>query len=287
MSTFDQDEASVQFNRPIEYLDIALPTETYRIACGNRDLKVGDVLYKAIPASRSPIEVPQPAADKQLTISLPVNHKIVRRWLQLGVPPRSVAVTVWRKQERSQVAEQIWIGVILSLAVDDDGTIARFACQGRAVYSLNKYLPTVSALRTCPRTLYDGRCRTDRNSFKVTTTALLVNGRDVRVDLGDPSRIGNAWAELGEFVHVPTGERMSIAKQTDEDPAHTTRTVLSMQLPIPELRSGDAIEIYAGCKKDIATCRDKFANQVNFGGMPNLPIKAVFGASNFGIWEDD
>jgi uncharacterized phage protein (TIGR02218 family) len=283
--TFDADEFSKQSGQPVEYIDIALPMETYHIACGNRDLVIGSTLYKAIPARRSPIEVPQPAADKQLTISLPVDHDVVRRWLQLGVPPRSVPVTLWRMQQRSQVSEQIWKGVVLSLAVDDTGSTATLNCQGMGVYQMNKYLPTVSALRTCPRTLYDGRCRVDRDSFKVTATALAINGRTVRVDMGSLSR-GGTWAELGEFFHVASGERMTIAEQADEAPGVTTYAVLTLQLPIPELRLGDAVLVYAGCKKDITTCRDKFTNQVNFGGMPNLPKKTMFGLDHFGIWED-
>ncbi|WP_209425711.1 DUF2163 domain-containing protein [Pararhodobacter sp. SW119] len=34
---------------------------------------------------------------------------------------------------------------------------------------------------------------------------------------------------------------------------------------------GDAIRLEAGCDKRFATCREKFANQVNFRGFPHIP----------------
>ena len=34
---------------------------------------------------------------------------------------------------------------------------------------------------------------------------------------------------------------------------------------------GDEFEITAGCDKQLATCRNKFANAVNFRGFPYIP----------------
>jgi uncharacterized phage protein (TIGR02218 family) len=35
--------------------------------------------------------------------------------------------------------------------------------------------------------------------------------------------------------------------------------------------AADSFEVTAGCDKQFATCRDKFANQVNFRGFPHMP----------------
>ncbi len=37
------------------------------------------------------------------------------------------------------------------------------------------------------------------------------------------------------------------------------------------VRAGEAIELREGCDKRLATCRDRFANVVNFRGEPFLP----------------
>jgi uncharacterized phage protein (TIGR02218 family) len=34
---------------------------------------------------------------------------------------------------------------------------------------------------------------------------------------------------------------------------------------------GDAFRIAAGCDKRFSTCREKFANAVNFRGFPHMP----------------
>ena len=95
--TFDQDKASKWHDRAIEYADILLSTgAAYRIATGNRDLQVGNIVYKAEPLMRTEISVPQVSGngDGTLTLSLPVDHPIVGRWFRLGVPPRQTAVTM-------------------------------------------------------------------------------------------------------------------------------------------------------------------------------------------------
>jgi uncharacterized phage protein (TIGR02218 family) len=47
---------------------------------------------------------------------------------------------------------------------------------------------------------------------------------------------------------------------------------LSLFLPMPEpIAVGDAFTVTAGCDKTLATCRDRFANVVNFGGFPHMP----------------
>ncbi len=40
--------------------------------------------------------------------------------------------------------------------------------------------------------------------------------------------------------------------------------------PHPAL-PGDAVRLTAGCDKRLATCRDRFANALNFQGFPHMP----------------
>lgn len=48
--------------------------------------------------------------------------------------------------------------------------------------------------------------------------------------------------------------------------------VFNLWLPMPyAIGVGDTYSLYPGCDKRFATCRDKFANAVNFGGFPYLP----------------
>lgn len=281
MTTFLEDESSRQSSRPTEFYDIVLSTGiTYRIAAGPRDLQVGNKLYKASPIARTNIDDSQAQQRKDVTISLPPDHPVVTRWMAMGVPPRQVLVTCWRKQERSGVIEQQWSGLVTS--IECTSSLAKFTVPARTTDSMKRMLPTISSGPNCVHMLYDSMCRVDRAAFKVATTAILVDGRDVQVDLGDLSRIGNQWTEGGELLHVPTGERMTVARQQDLDPTHTLAT-LSLQDPIPELRTGNAIEIYAGCAHDVVTCNQKFGNQKNFLGDAYKPTRNPTVPNGFGV----
>jgi uncharacterized phage protein (TIGR02218 family) len=45
---------------------------------------------------------------------------------------------------------------------------------------------------------------------------------------------------------------------------------LWQQMPEP-IAEGDTFAVTAGCDKRYATCRDRFANGVNFRGFPHIP----------------
>lgn len=65
----------------------------------------------------------------------------------------------------------------------------------------------------------------------------------------------------------------------DWDPATGTVTLL-FDLPF-DLAIGDSVRLYPGCDKRFATCRDVFANQVNFRGFPHIPgTDALLGANH-------
>ena len=285
MSTFDQDEASVQHSQPDEYYDIVLSTGvTYRIASGNRDLQIGSIVYMATPAARSSIAGATIDGNKakSVELTLPVNHPVVKRWHALGSPPKQVTVTAWRRERRSLVSRQQWTGLVA--AVICDGNIAKLSIPSRTADTAKRMLPTVTSGTSCSRILYDSMCKVARASFLVSTTARYVDGRNIHVDVGSSAKLGT-WCIAGELVHVPTGERMTIVNQQDVDPATQTVTVLTLQMPIVELKYGDAIQVYAGCDHSITTCNAKFANQPNFFGSPYKPTKNPFLPSGLGTVE--
>jgi uncharacterized phage protein (TIGR02218 family) len=57
----------------------------------------------------------------------------------------------------------------------------------------------------------------------------------------------------------------------DHERAGTSALItLAARLPqAPEI--GAAVEVTQGCDKRYETCRDRFANQINFRGFPHIP----------------
>jgi len=276
MTTFLEDESSADASEPREFYDIVLPTVTYRHASGTRDIVAFGNVYTAIPIARSALEVNRVGDSKDLVLKLPINHELAKRWVQYNNPPKTVTVTVWRKEIRSAVIEKFWIGNITSMGIEggrgsESERVATFRVPFRAGELRRKYLPTQTASKQCNHMLYDRMCQISRSGsspsglpFKSTTTVIYVNGRTVRVDLpaitvSDPFRA--AWAKNGELKHVATGESQSVFGQTDLNPGISSVADLDMQGPIVGLQVGDTVEVYAGCDWLSATCSGKFNNR--------------------------
>jgi hypothetical protein len=275
-------ESSEQDSEPRELLDIAHGTVLHRITFGTRDVNEGLNVYTAVAGARGEIGVIGSGnAQRELTLTLPINHAFVRRYLQQGVPPGKITVTLRRKYVPSGEIELLWRGEITSMSADDDGTEASFRVPARTGEALLRVIPAVTCGRGCPHILYDRNCGIDRNgynpagfSYKCSTSVIYVSGRDVRVDLSNvpvnsPHRA--EWAVNGEIAHVASGERMTIRDQTDITPGISSVTTLSMQLPIVGMKVGDTVEVYAGCQWDPNTCNEKFDNIDHHGGYPYSP----------------
>lgn len=287
-------EASIQSSAPREMFHIIQSDAvSYFIASGTRDIAfpdgffIGSVFhlpctFVAYPSARTEVGVASIGKDAEVTLGLPLAHPLAQRYVSMGSPPREVTVTIYRQQPGGPI-EQIMNGVVTSMGIERH--LAKFLIESRLARLLNRTLPLVATSRSCQHVLYDKNCRADRNSFSLgaglapvpSLTVLSFDGRVVVISSigGQPTH----WAQLGELVHLPTGERMTILEQVGQ--------TITMQSPIPDLRDGDAITVSAGCAHDIITCRAKFSNQVNFGGFPQLPTKNPFIPGGLGVVEQE
>jgi hypothetical protein len=284
-------ESSAQSAAPRELFEIQInpPTgQVWRHTSATRDIVFSGNRFIAIPVARGEVAVAMPhESETALVVKLPVDHAFVRRYLQQGVPPKQVSVTLYRMQ--GATTEQLWAGYITSAAFED--SIASFRVPSRAGQWMLRTVPSATISKSCPLILYSTLCGVSRDgtgptglAYKVTTTVIYVNGRDIRVDLGSTNRNGS-WAEGGEVLHVASGERMSVAAQIDLSPGTSSVADLSMQMQIVGLKIGDAVEIYAGCDWTINGtngCTPKFSNRQNYGGMPQLSDIDLFIPGSYG-----
>ncbi len=123
----------------------------------------------------------------------------------------------------------------------------------------------------CDAELGDARCGVDLSDprWRATATIHAVNGAMIHLD-------GASGFAAGFFGHgrfevtsgAASGFRSRIASHRLED----GRAVLVLAATPPaELAAGDAVTLVAGCDRAFSTCRDKFANAVNFRGFPHMP----------------
>jgi uncharacterized phage protein (TIGR02218 family) len=91
------------------------------------------------------------------------------------------------------------------------------------------------------------------------------------------------WATRGK-ISFTTGQgagKTLVVKRARRN-GTVMRVELWQRLPFV-VAAGDAVELFVGCDKQFATCRDRFTNAVNFRGFPHMPgtdFVAGFAASN-------
>lgn len=119
----------------------------------------------------------------------------------------------------------------------------------------------------CGAEFGDAKCGVDKAAHTVASTIVSLDGAQVTVN-----RLGDF--EAGWFSH---GVLTTADGQVRRIKAHT-RTAAGDVLTLWRgfdgpalLASGDEITVTAGCDRAFASCRDKFANAVNFRGFPHIP----------------
>lgn len=287
--TWEQDEQSIQASQPIELYTIVSPTTTYRYASFAHDVTIGGNTYTATPLSRSNYSAVCVGTDQDdLTVELPASNAFVQSFCA-GYPPYSVTLTLARYQQRSALAVQCATGYVNGCAFKDRTASLRVA--NWASDPLAIQISSVVVSRTCPHQLYGPRCSANggpaRSTFTTTTTitAISVDGKTVTVAQiagSGPQGFPN-WATYGDLIHVPTGESRSITLHTQA--ATTAAMSVPYAFPRGTISVGDSVKFSAGCAHiltgtivsgGVGTCIDVFVNQLNFGGMPQLPLSNPF-----------
>jgi uncharacterized phage protein (TIGR02218 family) len=124
--------------------------------------------------------------------------------------------------------------------------------------------------RHCDAELGDGRCKVALGGFTASGTVLSAStAADFSTD--DLGVFAGRWFDHGVLTWV-SGSNMgqtSIVAQFEKDGSEQR---LVLWRPLSEaIGIGDGFSVVAGCDKAFATCRDKFANTLNFRGFPHLP----------------
>lgn len=290
--TYDSAEKSVEDAEPREYFTLSLNdgVTVYRHTTGSRDLVVAGVTYTAIAAARGEIAITMPGEEKDLTLTLPIDHPLARRFPQQSQPPSKITFTLYR--QIGGETRQAWVGDVAAMSAEN--RTAKFRIPSRAGEWMMKSVPSTAATELCQHMLYGSRCGVSRTGFapsgighKQTVTVTAIDGVTITVDLAGVTAADTfrrTWAENGEVFHSVTGERMTVRIQADLTPGVGTVTKLTLAGPIVGLAIGHSVDVYAGCDWFLETsCEGKFNNRQNYGGLPLLPTKNPFVATGSGL----
>lgn len=270
MSTFDDDERSVSRNRPIDLYTIVTPTTEYLLTSYPVNVTYAGIVYTALTMSRGDQQVTQDPTGRELLVYLPITHPLVQRFAASGIPEHSVRVILQRLQTVSGAATQYFDGFATGLNVQDH--VAAIRCPSVVDDALKIKLPVIRAQKTCNHVLFDDRCSPApglgdgpvASNFTAATTAVSQTITPGTVTMVVASIAGNpdGYFDFGRMHHVSSGQDAVILQQIG--------TSLLINIPIVGLNPGDDLKITGGCAHDVVTCKTKFANVKNFGGLPNM-----------------
>lgn len=126
--------------------------------------------------------------------------------------------------------------------------------------------------RRCDASLGDGRCRVDLSVAGRRATGLVtaVEARD-RIVVSGLGGFADGHFRLGT-LRFDAGVNEGLTVEIDGNVAVSGGMRLTLWLPLESAAAvGDAVTVTVGCDKGFSTCRDRFANAVNFRGFPHMP----------------
>ncbi|HEX2217014.1 MAG TPA: DUF2163 domain-containing protein [Xanthobacteraceae bacterium] len=124
----------------------------------------------------------------------------------------------------------------------------------------------------CSADLGDVRCKVDltQAAFRAGGTVTAASDASSFTAAGLEA-FADGWFTAGRLVWE-NGENAELAVEVKTHRLTDTGARLELWQAMPQLISaGDAFVVTAGCDKRFATCRDRFANTVNFRGFPHIP----------------
>lgn len=125
---------------------------------------------------------------------------------------------------------------------------------------------------SCDADLGDARCAVSLDDPAFKGTGAVVTALDARrFEASGLASFAHGWFAGGRLQWTGganAGRAMEVKRHAVSAYAVTLELWQAMAMP---LAPGDAFVVTAGCDKQFATCRTKFANALNFRGFPYMP----------------
>lgn len=269
--TFDPIERSREDGNVLELYEFKFGVVTTRLTSYNQDIVFQGVTWTSIQIARSAVQNSAEQAINELKITMPLGHPIASQYIG-NVPGKVGSIKIFRAHADDVAEESVLVFEgFVAQASFDGALVATLSCSpSTSVFKRSG--PRFNYQSLCNHVLYDERCKILENAFRFTGTVVAVTGRDIEVS-GLFAAEGADWAVSG-FVRAPAGttdDARLVLEQSGD--------VLSLLNNFSEDVIGTTVDVFAGCDHSLVTCDVKFANVINYGGFPFVPIKNPFNSS--------
>lgn len=241
-------------------VEFALPGAVYRFAVDAPEVTLGGQVF-------APAALVSAGPHGEVIVSIPIEHPLARRFISGGIPRRQCEVKVVDE-------ERVWRGEVTT--IDSDGIRVRFWAESTLSLTFDRQIGMVAS-RRCQHELFGAACGLMRETYTRRFAVVSISSYDLALD----GVLEDAWASDGELIHLRTGEKATVAAQcvATTTPEHS-HAVISLCAQLHDVMTGDMVDVAAGCDRTIETCRAKFRNTANFGGMPHLPLRNPFASES-------
>ena len=124
----------------------------------------------------------------------------------------------------------------------------------------------------CDATLGDARCRVDLEDPAYKGTGSVVALTDDRSFAASGlASFDTGWFALGRLSWTSGANAGRTAEVASHEVTDGIAVLTLLEAPVRAIAEADAFVVVAGCDKRLETCRDRFANVMNFRGFPHIP----------------
>jgi len=268
MTDFNTYESGQEISRPFELYTFTIGSAVYRYTSAEDSITESADTFTPVNIRRSKLRGGGPdSRTEALVLSLPGSNTIVKRYIS-SVPGVKADVVIERMQrdDTSEEVIRIFEGRITSVAFEDNGRRAKVEVKPR-VSAQSRPVPRFTYQGLCNHVLYDGACGADDTdpTYRLSSATVTAESGNT-ITVSGASAYTDGWF-TGGYVESGDDYRLVIDHVGD---------LLTLHLPFATSVDGIAVNVFAGCSHNIATCKSKFNNVVNFGGFAFVPTKNIF-----------
>lgn len=265
--SFDAFESSTEASRPIELYFFTVGISQYAYCSSEDPQTVGSITYAPLAISRGQIGLTQELRANILEITMPGTSPFPQLFTNT-IPGQRARFTLKRFQRGDGGTPQVvtlFDGYVQSVAFTDQGKVAKVAVLPTSA-ALARQVPRFTYQGACNHVLADARCKVDENAFSFTGTVSAASGNTINVIGADAYPPGYFAAGRVDLTGA-TDSRLVLA---------SVGTLLTLLLPFGTSPLGSVVTCFAGCAHDPTTCFTRFANTINYGGFPFVPLDNPF-----------
>lgn len=265
--TFAQSEVSAYGGNPIELYQFTRESKIWRYTTGEAQETAMGGTWDAYPISRGPIEQSGEIVRNNLDINTVAELPVLDSFRR-GVPSGITLLTIFAYHYG--VADYItrWSGRLMNVEFAE--VTAKINAEPILTTMLRPVLRRFYQLG-CPHALYSADCGAVRATFQVLGSLTGQSGTQLTSNAF--SAYPNGWFAGGyiDWLEGTESQRRFIL-------SHTGANIV-VNVPFIDMPNNANIQAYPGCDHTFLTCKNKFSNNINYGGQPYYPVKNPFGSS--------